>query len=180
MVALASSSLVFNMYSLLAPIRYVLNPRFNLTSPIQSGLFYLAPGCGYILGTFFGGRYADNVTIKWQAKRGVRVPEDRLRSALPFFGIAIPACMLLYGWSIEKEFGGIPLPVIMMFLQGVAQLFCFPSLNTYCLDCMPGDGAEVIAGNYSPCLFFTKYAILRGAKRYFGRRHLFGFRTLKF
>jgi hypothetical protein len=43
--------------------------------------------------------------------------------------------MLLYGWSIEKEVGGIPLPVIVMYIQGVAQLFCFPSLNTYCLVC---------------------------------------------
>lgn len=61
MVALASSSLVWNMYSLLTPIRYVLNPRFNLTSPIQSGLFYLAPGCGYILGTFFGKSDSRNI-----------------------------------------------------------------------------------------------------------------------
>jgi MFS family permease len=148
-VSLASSSLVWNMYSLLTPIRYVLNPRFHLTTPIQSGLFYLAPGCGYLLGTFFGGRYADHITIKWQAKRnGTRVPEDRLRSAVPFLGIAIPGCMLIYGWSVEKRFGGIPLPVIMMFLQGVAQLFCFPSLNTYCLDVMQRNSAEVIAGNY--------------------------------
>ena len=149
MAALASSSLVWNMYSLLTPIRYILNPRFNLTTPIQSGLFYLAPGCGYILGTFFGGRYADHITVKWTAKRnGTRVPEDRLRSALPFMGIAMPACMLLYGWSVEKRFGGVALPVVMMFLQGFAQLFCFPSLNTYCLDVMQGSGAEVIAGNY--------------------------------
>lgn len=149
MVALASSSLVWNMYSLLTPIRYVLNPRFNLTTPIQSGLFYLAPGCGYILGTFFGGRYADYITRKWTAKRGgVRVPEDRLRSCLPFMGIAIPFSMLIYGWSVEKKFGGIALPVIMMFCQGVAQLFCFPSLNTYCLDVNQAHSAEVIAGNY--------------------------------
>jgi MFS family permease len=148
MVALASSSLVWNMYSLLTPIRYVLNPRFNLTTPIQSGLFYLAPGCGYILGTFFGGRWADHITIKWTKKRGTRIPEDRLRSCLPFMGIVMPACMLIYGWSIEKRFGGIPLPVIMMFCQGVAQLFCFPSLNTYCLDVMQANSAEVIAGNY--------------------------------
>jgi len=149
MVATASSSLVWNMYSLLTPIRYILNPRFKLTTPIQSGLFYLAPGCGYILGTFFGGRYADHITIKWTAKRGgLRIPEDRLRSAIPFMGIVIPGCMLIYGWSVEKEFGGIALPVIMMFLQGVAQLFCFPSLNTYCLDVMQAHGAEVIAGNY--------------------------------
>ncbi|KAF5872845.1 putative major facilitator superfamily transporter protein [Botrytis fragariae] len=169
MVALASSSLVWNMYSLLTPvsspiphtymigydvtlplfwIRYVLNPRFHLTTPIQSGLFYLAPGMGYIVGTFFGGRYSDHITNKYIRIRGTRIPEDRLRSALPFMGIVIPACMLLYGWSVEKDFGGIPLPVIMMFLQGVAQLFCFPSLNTYCLDVMQRNGAEVIAGNY--------------------------------
>ncbi|CAG8975248.1 hypothetical protein HYALB_00007948 [Hymenoscyphus albidus] len=147
--ALASSSLVWNMYSLLTPIRYILNPRFGLATPIQSGLFYLAPGCGYIIGTFVGGRYADYTTISWIKKRnGVRVPEDRLRSALPFIGIVIPVCMLIYGWSIEKRFGGVALPVIMMFIQGVAQLFCFPSLNTYCLDVMQANGAEVIAGNY--------------------------------
>jgi MFS family permease len=51
-VGLASSSLVFNMYSLLTPLRSVINPRFHLTSPIQSGLFYIAPGCGYLLGTY--------------------------------------------------------------------------------------------------------------------------------
>ncbi|KAH8911879.1 MFS general substrate transporter [Coniochaeta sp. PMI_546] len=149
MAGLASSAVIWNMYSLLTPIRYVLNPRFGLTTPLQGGLFYLAPGCGYLVGTFFGGRYADFVVKRWIKKRGgVRVPEDRMRSALPFMGIVIPACMLIYGWSVEREVGGIPLPVITMFLQGVAQLFCFPSLNTYCLDVMQGRGAEVIAGNY--------------------------------
>lgn len=148
-VGLASSSLVWNMYSLLTPIRYVLNPRFHLTSPIQSGLFYIAPGCGYLFGTFFGGRWADRTVRVWIGKRGgQRIPEDRLKSCLPFVGIVIPACMLIYGWSIEKEVGGIPLPVIVMFLQGVAQLFCFPSLNTYCLDVMQHRSAEVVAGNY--------------------------------
>lgn len=89
-VGLASSSLVWNMYSLLTPIRYVLNPRFHLTSPIQSGLFYIAPGCGYLLGTFFGGRWADRTVRIWIEKRGgQRVPEDRLKSCLPFLGIVM-------------------------------------------------------------------------------------------
>ncbi|KAI2480490.1 multidrug transporter of the major facilitator superfamily [Pyrenophora tritici-repentis] len=48
LTGLASSSLVWNMYSLLTPIRYVLNPRFGLETPLQSGLFYIAPGCGYL------------------------------------------------------------------------------------------------------------------------------------
>jgi MFS family permease len=128
----------------------VLNPRFHLTSPIQSGLFYIAPGCGYLLGTFFGGRWADYIVKKWIAKKGRRVPEDRLRSCYAFVGVIIPACMLIYGWSVEKEVGGVALPVAAMFVQGVAQLFCFPSLNTYCLDVMQSKGksAEVVAGNY--------------------------------
>ncbi|CAK7201290.1 hypothetical protein SEUCBS139899_003993 [Sporothrix eucalyptigena] len=145
----ASSSLIWNMYALLTPIRYVLNPRFHLTTPMQSGLFYLAPGCGYITGTFFGGRYADYMVRRWIKKRnGVRIPEDRLRSALPFIGIIIPACVLIYGWGVERGVGGIPLAVVMLFVQGVAQLFCFPSVNTYCLDVMQSRGSEVIAGNY--------------------------------
>ncbi|KAJ4369851.1 hypothetical protein N0V83_005615 [Neocucurbitaria cava] len=148
LVALSSSSLVWNMYSLLTPIRYVLNPRFNLSSPLQSGLFYIAPGCGYLLGTFFGGRYADHIVKKYIRIRGHREAEDRLRSCLFFLGGVIPASMIVYGWSVEKRVGGVALPVVMMFLQGVAQLFCFPSLNTYCLDVMQTRSAEVIAGNY--------------------------------
>ena len=142
--ALSSSSLVWNMYSLLTPIRYVLNPRFNLSTPLQGSLFYIAPGCGYLFGTFFGGRYADYVVKKYIRIRGHREAEDRLRSCLWFLGGVIPACMLIYGWSVEKRVGGIALPVVMMFLQGVAQLFCFPSLNTYCLDVMQGRSAEVV------------------------------------
>ncbi|EDU46868.1 conserved hypothetical protein [Pyrenophora tritici-repentis Pt-1C-BFP] len=95
LTGLASSSLVWNMYSLLTPIRYVLNPRFGLETPLQSGLFYIAPGCGYLVGTFFGGRWADHVVKKY-----------------------------------------------------IPQLFCFPSLNTYCLDVMQSRSAEVVAGNY--------------------------------
>ena len=156
---LASSALVWNMYSLLTPIRYVLNPRFHLTSPIQSGLFYIAPGCGYLLGTFFGGRWADHIVKKHIRRKGRRVPEDRLRSCYAFVGGVVPACMLVYGWSVDKQVGGVPLPVAAMFVQGVAQLFCFPSLNTYCLDVMQSKGrsAEVVAGNY-----MIRYAFAAG------------------
>lgn len=152
LVAGASSSLVWNMYSLLTPIRYVLNPRFNLETPLLSGLFYLAPGCGYLLGTFGGGHWADWTVKQWIRKRGVRVPEDRLRSAMPFLAFLMPGCILIYGWTVDQEKGGIPVPVIALFVQGVGQLFCFPSLNTYCLDVIPGRGAEVAAAN-----FFIRY-----------------------
>lgn len=150
-VGLAAGGLVWNQYALLTPIRSILNPRFNLSSPIQSGLFYLVPGAGYLVGSFVGGIWVDYCMNKCVAKRnGAHVSEDRLKSSLPHIILIIPGCILIYGWTLEKEVGGIPVPVIAMFVQGVSQLFCMPSLNTYCLDVMQSKGrsAEVIAGNY--------------------------------
>ncbi|KAK1520315.1 major facilitator superfamily transporter [Colletotrichum costaricense] len=151
---MAASALVWNMQALLTPIRYVINPRFHLTSPLESGLFFLAPGCGFFFGTYAGGRWADRTVKQWIKIRGRRVPEDRLRSSFVAMGAVIPICIIIYGWSIEKAVGGIPLPVICMFIQGFAQVIAFPSINTYCLDVFKGRSAEVIAGNY-----FFRYAI---------------------
>lgn len=148
---LAAGALVWNQYALLTPIRYVLNPRFHLSSPIQAGLFYLAPGCGYLAGTFVGGRWADYTVKKYISKRkGQRVSEDRLRSCLPYICVVTPGCLLVYGWTLDQDVGGIAVPVVAMFLQGVAQMFCFPSLQSYCLDVMQphGRSAEVVASSY--------------------------------
>ncbi|KAJ7798470.1 major facilitator superfamily domain-containing protein [Mycena olivaceomarginata] len=153
----ASSALVWTQYSLLTPIRYIMNPRFDLTTPMQAGAVLHRSGvricCRY--GTFVGGRWADHTVRKWIEIRGVRVPEDRLRSCIWVLGGIIPASMLIYGWSIEKRAGGIPLPVIMMFIQGVAQLLCMPSLNTYCLDVMQSRSAEAVASNFMVRYFFA-------------------------
>jgi MFS family permease len=132
---LAAASLVWNMYSLLTPIRYILDPRFHLETPLQAGLFYLAPGAGYIFGTFFGGRWADYTVKKWIRIRGFRVPEDRLRSPLLCIGLVIPGCILVYGWCIEKAKGGIAVPVIVMFIQGMSSNNTVRSLLIRCRCC---------------------------------------------
>ncbi|KAF6798258.1 MFS antiporter QDR3-like protein 1 [Colletotrichum sojae] len=134
LVFFASSALVWNMSSLLTPIRYVLNPRFHLTTPLQSGLLYLVPGAGYLAGSQLGGRWSDYTVNSWIQKGGIRLPEDRLRSSLIFLALILPGSMILYGWTLDKKVGGIPLPVVCMYFQGVAQTGAFPSLNTYILD----------------------------------------------
>ncbi|KAF3011475.1 hypothetical protein E8E14_005797 [Neopestalotiopsis sp. 37M] len=145
---MAAAALIWNQQTLLTPVRYVINPRFNLTTPMQSGYFFLAPGVGCLLGAVIGGPWADRTVRKWHARRGERVPEDRLRSSLLGLGVVIPVAVLVYGWTIEKEAGGIPVPVIAMFLQGLGQMLCFPSINAYCLDVKKDRGAEVISGAY--------------------------------
>lgn len=48
-------------------------------------------------------------------------------------GLGIPGSLLIYGWCLEYNRGGIPVIVVSMFVQGFSQLMIFPSLNTYCL-----------------------------------------------
>ncbi|GME75160.1 unnamed protein product [Ambrosiozyma monospora] len=144
-----ASSLTYNMYGFLTPIRQVINPRFNLNTPIYGALFYFAPGIGYIFGSFVGGRYADHTVKKWMKKRnGVRVPEDRLKSGLIAQGFVQPVCMLIYGWCLRYRKGGKAVPIIAMFFCAFAQTIVFPSLNAYCIDCLPELKGDAIASNY--------------------------------
>ncbi|EGV64791.1 hypothetical protein PSN45_005142 [Yamadazyma tenuis] len=143
-----SMTLLYNMYGLLTPIRNVIDPRFNLTTPVYGSLFYLAPGMGYLIGSLVGGKWADYYVRKFEKMRGERIPEDRLRSTYVSFGFVLPVSVLIFGWSIDKEVGGMALPIITLFFNGVAQTFCFPSINAYCVDCLPHLGGDAIASNY--------------------------------
>lgn len=147
-----SMMVLYAMFSLLTPIRYVMSPRFNLTKPVYSGLFYLPSGMGYIIGSMFGGKWADYNVKKYIKIRGRRVPEDRLRAILIPMGIVYPGCMLIYGWSIQKEVGGMAVPIIFMFFSGLAQTVIFPASNTYCVDSMPEIGGDGIGSSY-----FSRY-----------------------
>jgi hypothetical protein len=147
------------MYSLLTPIVEVLNPRFDLTSPLQGGLFYIAPGVGYISGALLGGRWADYTVSRWTARSGgVFHPEDRLRACLLWMGVISPACMVIYGWCVEMEAGGVPVPVIAMAGESFAQLICIPSLNAYTIDVLEGRNAEGTAGSFQLRYVFAAVA----------------------
>lgn len=148
--------MAFNMYSLLTPIRYILNPRLGLTSPLQAGLLYLAPGGGYLLGSVLGGRWSDYIVKSWSHRRGLRLWEDRLRGSLLLTGLALPGSTLLYGWVVDRGLGGIPLPIVSMFVQAVSQTWAFPCLNTYIMDVMQHKSGKA-AGKHS-ALSVCKYS----------------------
>ena len=129
--------LAYTQYSILAAPRHILSTRFKLTSPLVTGLFYLAPATGFLFGTVIGGRYSDMTVRKWIAKRGERLPQDRLRSGMVAFLFIIPVASLVYGWGLQSNSlptskGGLALPIVTTFFTAMGLLTAFASLNTYC------------------------------------------------
>ncbi|KAF4336761.1 major facilitator superfamily transporter [Fusarium beomiforme] len=146
---IACGLLGFNQYGLLSSVRRVINPRFNLTSPLSSGLFYLAPGAGFLVGSTIGGKISDVVVKRYMRKRnGQRIPEDRLNSSLPSVLLILPLGTLLYGWSVYHRLGGMALPIISAFIQGFGLMASFSGLNTYAAEVRPAHRTAVITGKY--------------------------------
>jgi MFS family permease len=129
---LACGFLAVLQYGLLTSVRHVINPRFNLSTPLISGLFYLSPGIGFIVGSLVGGQLSDRTVKRWISKRnGQRLPRDRLNSGIIHFFAVIPISTLLFGWSLQKEFGGLALVICLAFWIGVGLMGAYNGLNTY-------------------------------------------------
>ncbi|KAL4754488.1 hypothetical protein BDW72DRAFT_128058 [Aspergillus terricola var. indicus] len=136
------------LYALLSSARTIFNPRFNLTSALVSGLFYLAPGSGFLVGSVLGGRLSDMTVRRFIAQRGFRLPQDRLNSGLIMLSLVLPGATLVYAWTLDQEVGGMAVPIIAGFVGGVGLMGSFNGLNTYAAEALPSHRAEVIAGKY--------------------------------
>ena len=124
--------LALTQYALVSSVRHIIQPRFNLTTPLVGGLFYLSPAAGFVVGSIIGGRFSDHTVKRYIEKRnGIRIPKDRLNSGLMQFFFVLPVSVLLYGWCLDKEFGGLALPIVMAFWVGIGLMAAFNGLNTY-------------------------------------------------
>ncbi|EEY22975.1 conserved hypothetical protein [Verticillium alfalfae VaMs.102] len=142
--------LSFNQYGLLGSIRSALTTRFGPASPLTSGLFYLAPGAGFLIGSTIGGRLSDHTVRRYIKKRnGLRLPRDRLKSSFPAIFIVLPLGTLLFGWSLGREVGGWAAPGIGAFLAGLGLMASFSGLNTYsAAEVLPAKKTEAISSKY--------------------------------
>lgn len=130
---IACGLLSWSQYSLLSSPRHILVSQYGLISPLISGLFYLSPAGGFLLGTLVGGRFSDHTVRKWiKLRDGVRLPQDRLRAGSISWFFVIPAASLIYGWCIEEHAGGLALPIVFAFWIAAGLLAAFAGLNTYC------------------------------------------------
>lgn len=124
--------LAVTQYGLLSSVRHLINPRFDLTTPLIAGMIYIAPGVGFIVGSLVGGRFSDRAVERYIEKRhGVRLPKDRLNSSLIHLFFVLPVSCLLYGWCLDRRFGGLALPIVMAFWIGTGLQAAWNGLNTY-------------------------------------------------
>ncbi|OBT65809.1 hypothetical protein VE03_03331 [Pseudogymnoascus sp. 23342-1-I1] len=120
-ILFANSSIGFNLWfaGLLSIFASYLGPLYNQStfSPHD---------------TSFGGRLSDRTVKRYIVKRnGVRLPRDRLNSGLLTLFFVLPAATLIYGWTLEKEVGGMAVPIISAFWGGAGLMGSFNALNTY-------------------------------------------------
>ncbi|CAN9336261.1 unnamed protein product [Alternaria alternata] len=151
MTHLSCGFLSWSQYSILSAPRHILVTRFGLTSPLSSGLFYLAPATGFLLGTIVGGRYSDMTVRRYIKIRGERLPQDRLNAGMLSFFLVIPTASLVYGWGLQygpTSRAALALPIVTSFFTAAGLLAAFASLNTYCAEAFPKKRREVIAGKY--------------------------------
>ena len=75
---------------------------YNFTA-LQTGLIYISPFVGGVLGTAAAGKVSD-IIVRWMARRngGIYEPEFRLVMAIP---VAISTCIGLmgFGWSVQEK-----------------------------------------------------------------------------
>lgn len=124
-------SLSATQYTLLTSVRHIINPRFGFTTPLVSGLFYLAPGLGLVLGSIMGGKMSDTTVKLYIKKKGVRRPKDRLNSGLVGLFVILPAAMLIFAWPLQMGKGGLALPIVSAFFIGLGLMGTFNGINTY-------------------------------------------------
>ena len=61
----------------------------------------------------------------------MRIPSDRLHDAFRAAYLITPVGTVLFGWSLQKQAGGIHLPAVAAFFAGTGYMATFAVVNTY-------------------------------------------------
>ncbi|KAG8965265.1 hypothetical protein FRC05_003316 [Tulasnella sp. 425] len=98
-----------------------------------SGLAYIGPGIGFIVGTAFFVKVGEIVSTKLAERHGgVRQPEYRIPTML-VGSLIMPVGLLWYGWCADQHAHWI-LPIIGGTIFGVGMMICFLAIQVYLVD----------------------------------------------
>ncbi|EPS98621.1 hypothetical protein FOMPIDRAFT_1165031 [Fomitopsis schrenkii] len=144
---LATTAILMTDYIISIPMAYTLGKRYNITNEALIGLLFLPVGVGNIIGAPLSGKLSDAMVVRWRAKRkGVWVPEDRLRASLLGAFLA-PASTLVCGLLTEYVPGtlGIVLNVFSLFVNGISVDLALSPASAYNVDVLHARSAEVMS-----------------------------------
>ncbi|KAG1737898.1 major facilitator superfamily domain-containing protein [Suillus paluster] len=146
-VTLANASAMVTDYVLLVPIAYTIGARYHISNEALIGACFLPNGLGNFIASPIAGRLSDTMIERWKAKRkGIWVPEDRLRAVL-VGGLLVPLSVGLSGLITTYIAGplGLVLNLLCLFMNGVGVDFVLTPIGSYNIDVLQSCSAEVIA-----------------------------------
>ncbi|KAI0294293.1 MFS general substrate transporter [Multifurca ochricompacta] len=147
-VCLAGAFTLSANFALLIPLSYTIGARYNIKNEVLIGALLLPGGLGSALGAPLAGRLSDRTLVGWREKRnGRRVPEDRLRAALPGALILVPVSVLLSGVFTRYVEGttGLLLNMACLFVSGIGADVVLTPIAAYNLDILHRRSAEAYA-----------------------------------
>ncbi|KAF8887590.1 multidrug resistance protein 4 [Infundibulicybe gibba] len=102
-------------------------------SPGLGGLAYVGLGIGFLLATFFGAKFADQVYQYLAEKSGGKGKPEMRIPALFFGSFFIPIGLFWYGWSAQAKIHWI-MPIIGTGIFGFGMMTTFLPIQLYLVD----------------------------------------------
>ncbi|RMD39803.1 hypothetical protein DV735_g5322, partial [Chaetothyriales sp. CBS 134920] len=132
------------LYVMFTTLSEIFEKQYNFNHKLV-GLTFLGQGVGQFIGLLGFGLVSDARLKKVAAKGAEMKPEHRL-GPLILGGIAMPAGLLIYGWSAQYQTQWI-VPIIGTALCGLSATLTFMPIGTYLVDAYTRYAASAIAAN---------------------------------
>jgi len=164
-VVLLYNALIYTtFYDMMASLPNLFQEIYGFND-LQIGLCYLPFGCGCALASFINGRMLDRNYKKVAQQIGFAIdrkhgdnlryfPIERARLEIiwPLLGFGL-ACVLCYGWVLEKN-ANLAAPLVLQFFIGLCVNGAFNVLSTLVVDLYPqSPSTATAANNLVRCLF---------------------------
>ncbi|KAG0754395.1 hypothetical protein G6F57_013279 [Rhizopus arrhizus] len=146
LIASLASGIAFgSMFAVETIIPDLYETHYGFTS-WKTGLSYLSGGIGNLLSAIVSAKTSDRLLLRARERRGGKeVVEDRLSITLwPSFFFFMPFGILLYGWTIERNFV-VWAPIIGFGCLNFGMNLIMTSTSAYLVDGLSGQGASVTA-----------------------------------
>lgn len=157
-VVLIYNALIYTaFYDIMASLPKLFQDIYHFND-LQIGLCYLPFGCGCALASFINGKMLDHnfrrvakqigFTIDRKHGNDLRhfpIERARLEIIWPLLGFGL-ACVLCYGWILEKN-ANLAVPLVLQFFIGLCVNGAFNILSTLVVDLYPQSPSTATAAN---------------------------------